>query len=78
MVLKLSIMELPFMDQMLYTTLISMVVIAGVSLTSGKEGLDDDPKGISLNSEMFKTGRQFNISAYAIMLILVFLYAYFW
>lgn len=66
------------MDQMLYTTLISMVVIAGVSLTSGKEGQDDDSKGISLTPEMFKTGRNFNIAAYAIMLILVFLYAYFW
>jgi SSS family solute:Na+ symporter len=78
LILKLSIMELPFMDQMLYTTLITMVVIAGVSLTSGKEGLDDDPKGISLTPEMFKTGKKFNIAAYAIMLILVFLYAYFW
>lgn len=78
LILKLSIMELPFMDQMLYTTLISMVVIAGVSLTSGKEGQDDDSKGISLTPEMFKTGRNFNIAAYAIMLILVFLYAYFW
>lgn len=76
--LKLSIMELPFMDQMLYTTLITMVIIAGVSLGSGKKGQDDDPKAISLTPELFKTGKKFNIAAYAIMVILVFLYAYFW
>jgi SSS family solute:Na+ symporter len=78
LILKLSIMELPFMEQMFYTTIITMVIIAGVSLTSGKEDQDDDPKGIELNPGMFKTGRNFNISAYVIMLILVFLYAYFW
>ncbi|HKL66878.1 MAG TPA: sodium/sugar symporter, partial [Bacteroidales bacterium] len=39
--LKLNIMNLPWMDQMLYTCLITMVIIAGVSLTSNKEV--DDP-----------------------------------
>ncbi len=78
LILKLGIMELPFMDQMFYTTIITMVIIAGASISSGKEGQDDDPKAISLVPEMFKTDRSFNIAAYAIMLILVFLYAYFW
>lgn len=78
LILKMSIMELPFMDQMFYTTIITMVIIAGVSLTTGKEGEVDDPKGIPLTTELFKTGKKFNISAYVIMLILVFLYTFFW
>ncbi|MCA1757485.1 MAG: sodium/sugar symporter [Bacteroidales bacterium] len=74
--LKLSIVDLPFMDQMLYTCIITMVIIMGVSLSTGKEG--DDPKGIDLNSSMFRTGRNFNISAYIILIILAFLYTFFW
>jgi SSS family solute:Na+ symporter len=74
--LKLSIVDLPFMDQMLYTCIITMVIIMGVSLSTGKEG--DDPKGIDLNSSMFRTGRNFNISAYIILIILAFLYSFFW
>jgi SSS family solute:Na+ symporter len=38
----------------------------------------DDPKGIPLTAGLFKTGPVFNISAYAIMIILVVLYAVFW
>ncbi len=76
--LKLSIVDLPFLDQMLYTTLITIIIIMGVSLSSAKEGVDDDPKAIKLTSDMFKTGRNFNISAYVILLILIFLYAFFW
>lgn len=78
LLLKLSIVDLPFMDQMLYTTLITMVIIMGVSLSTGKEGEVDDPKGIPLTSDMFKTGKGFNISAYVILLILVFIYTFFW
>ncbi|MCF8222169.1 MAG: sodium/sugar symporter [Bacteroidales bacterium] len=74
--LKLNIMDLPWMDQMLYTCLITMVIIAGVSLTSNKEV--DDPKGIRLVSSMFKTGRAFNISTYVILLLLALLYTVFW
>ena len=74
--LKLNIMNLPWMDQMLYTCLITMVIIAGVSLTSNKEV--DDPKGIRLVSSMFKTGRAFNISTYVILLLLALLYTVFW
>jgi SSS family solute:Na+ symporter len=74
--LKLSIVDLPFMDQMLYTCIITMVIIMGVSLSTGKEG--DDPKGIDLNSSMFRTGKNFNIAAYIILIILAFLYTFFW
>ena len=74
-VLKNPALELPFMDQMLYTMLITMVIIAGVSLTSSEY---DDPKGIELKASIFKTGPAFNISAYSILLVLVVLYAIFW
>jgi SSS family solute:Na+ symporter len=74
--LKLMPLELPWMDQMLYTFLITMVVIVFVSLSTNK--LDDDPKAIIVTSKMFKTGKAFNIAAYAICIILVVLYTVFW
>jgi solute:Na+ symporter, SSS family len=74
--LKTPSLELPWMDQMLYTFLITIVVIVFVSLSTNKE--IDDPKGIDLTNETFKTGNVFNISAYAICIILVVLYALFW
>lgn len=74
--LKTPFLELPWMDQMLYTFLITIVVIVFISLSTNN--FDDDPKGIQLTSTTFKTGKVFNISAYAILIILVFLYALFW
>lgn len=74
--LKFLPIEMPFLDQMMYTLLMTIVVIVGVSLNTG-EG-DDNPKGIPLLKDTFKTGRTFNISAYVIMLILVVLYTIFW
>jgi len=76
LILKLSIIDLPWMDQMLYTFLITTVIILGISLTTNKE--DDDAKGIRLVSSMFKTGKAFNVSSYVILLILALLYAIFW
>ncbi|GJQ63159.1 MAG: transporter [Melioribacteraceae bacterium] len=74
--LKLDFIGLPFMDQMLYTFLISIVIIAMVSLTTSD--VDDDKNGISLTSEIFVTERAFNIMAYTILLILAVLYTVFW
>lgn len=76
LVLKLSIVDLPWMDQMLYTCIITMVIIMGVSLSTGGEA--DDSKGIELNTSLFRTGKAFNISTYLILLILAFLYTFFW
>jgi len=76
LLLKSSIVDLPFMDQMLYTLLITMVIIAGTSITTSKHDLD--PKGIVLNASLFKTGPVFNISAYVILIILAALYTIFW
>jgi len=74
--LKTQVVDLPWMDQMFYTMLITMVIIAGVSMTTSEQ--IDDPKGIQLTANLFKTGPIFNISAYTILIILVVLYAVFW
>lgn len=76
LLLKIPAVDLPWMDQMFYTMLITMVIIAGVSMTTSKD--IDDPKGIKLTAETFKTGSVFNISSYVILLILAVLYAVFW
>ncbi len=74
--LKLPAIDLPWMDQMLYTLLITMVIIMGVSMTASVDV--DDPKGIPLTSATFKTDRVFNVSSYAILIILAVLYTVFW
>ena len=74
--LKTPSLELPWMDQMMYTFLITLVVIVFVSLSTSKH--KDDPKGIDLTNNTFKTDKVFNISAYAILLLLAVLYALFW
>lgn len=76
LLLKFLPIEMPFLDQMMYTCLITMVVIIMVSLLTAK--YDEDPKSIPLPRETFKTGKNFNIAAYAILLILVVLYTVFW
>ena len=76
LLLKIPALEMPWMDQMFYTCLITMAVIVMVSLTTGKDV--DDPKGINFTGALFKTGPAFNIAAYTICIILVVLYAVFW
>ena len=74
--LKLSGLNIPWMDQMLYTFFITTAVIIFVSLSTNPE--IDDPKGIKLTNKMFKTGEVFNIGAYTILIILALLYTVFW
>ncbi|WP_237665813.1 MULTISPECIES: sodium/sugar symporter [unclassified Vibrio] len=74
--LKFMPINMPFMDQMLYTLLFTIVVIAFTSLSTSVN--DDDPKGITLTSSMFVTTKGFNIAAYAITIILAVLYTIFW
>ena len=69
-------LEVPFMDQMGYTLLITMLIIFVVSKLEHKNNVDD--KGIVLTKTMFKTSPLFNIGAFALMLILTALYAAFW
>ncbi|GLB49791.1 sodium/sugar symporter [Neptunitalea lumnitzerae] len=68
--------NIPFMNQMGLTLIITSIIIAAVSLSEGKG--EDSPKGIDLGGGLFKTGSVFNIGAFAVMIILAFLYAMFW
>ena len=68
--------NVPFLDQMGYTAILTMVVIILVSYIQNK-GVKDS-KGIEINKSTFKTSGIFNITSFAIMLILVALYAFFW
>ncbi|MFO7720042.1 MAG: sodium/sugar symporter [Gillisia sp.] len=68
--------DVPFLDQMGYTAVITMIIIALVSYLENKG--KDDPKGIPLTPGLFKTSPTFNIGAFAVMIILVALYAIFW
>lgn len=76
LLLKFLPIEMPFLDQMMYTCLITIVIIVMVSLITADH--DEDPKSIPLPKETFKTGKSFNIAAYAVMIILVVLYTVFW
>ena len=68
--------DVPFLDQMGYTAILTMVVIILVSYIQNK-GIKDS-KGIEISKSTFKTSGIFNITSFAIMLILVALYAFFW
>ena len=76
LLLKIPSLELPFLTQMYYTMILTVVIIAGVSLTTNPS--DEDPKAIHTTSDMFKTGTAFNIGAYVILIITTVLYAVFW
>lgn len=76
LLLKFLPINMPFLDQMLYTFILSIAIIVFVSLTTSEK--DDDDKAIILTKETFVTSKVFNISAYAVMLITAFLYAKFW
>lgn len=72
---KLLPLEMPFMDQMFYTCIITIAVIFMVSLSTS--ATDDDPKAIKLTSDMFKTDNIFNICAYVICILLAVIYTVF-
>ena len=68
--------SLPFLDQMGFTAILSMLVIALVSIRENKE--NDDLKGISLDKDVFDTSALYNTGSFALMIILAGLYAFFW
>jgi SSS family solute:Na+ symporter len=68
--------SVPFLDQMGYTSLLTMAIIAVISWFQHKGA--DDSKGFELRKETFKTSSTFNISAFAVMIVLAFLYSFFW
>ncbi|GAA4811078.1 sodium/sugar symporter [Litoribaculum gwangyangense] len=68
--------DVPFMDQMGYTLLLTMAVIAIYSYIQHKGA--DDEKGIPITKALFKTSPLFNIGSFAVLLILTVLYSLFW
>jgi len=76
LLLKMPGLGLPFLDQMYYTLILTIVIIVGVSLTTNPH--DEDPKAIHTTAAMFKTGPKFNIGAYIILILTAVLYAVFW
>ena len=69
-------LDLPFLDQMGWTALLTMAIIAAVSWREDQG--QEDAKAISLSGETFQTGRLYNVGAFAVMMVLVALYAMFW
>ena len=69
-------LDLPFMDQMFYTSLLSIAIILLVSQIEGNG--KNDEKAIPISKKLFATPPAFNISAVTILILLVFLYAFFW
>lgn len=74
--LKTESLNLPWMDQMGLTAVITMLIIVVISLMQNKG--KDDEKGITINKGLFETSPLFNIGSFAIMIVLVALYAMFW
>ena len=68
------IVNIPFMHQMLITCLGTIFIIFAISYVEGNK---DNPKAINLSKELFKTSTTFNISAFVVLLITVFLYSFF-
>jgi SSS family solute:Na+ symporter len=68
--------DVPFLDQMGYTLLLTMGIIALVSVRQNNGA--DDPKGIPLSWELFRTSPKFNIGAFAALIIIAVIYALFW
>ena len=63
------------MNQMGITCLATIFIIFAISYLEGNK---DNPKGISIGKELFKTSSSFNISAMVICLVTAFLYAFLW
>lgn len=74
--LKFLPLEMPFLDQMFYTFILTNAIIIFVSLATSE--VDDHPKAISTTKETFATSKAFTIGSYAICLITAALYAVFW
>jgi len=68
--------DIPWMDQMGYSAILTGIVIVAISLLQNKGA--NDEKAIPLNKQLFKTSPGFTIGAFAVMLIVVALYSLFW
>ena len=72
----LSRVDMPFMDQMFYTCILTIATIVFVSLATSEN--DDDPKGITTTKETFKSSAAFAIGSYGIIIIVAALYVLMW
>lgn len=68
--------NIPFLDQMFYTAILSILIIVVLSQIQGKGATD--AKGIIIERSLFRTSPAFNIGAVTILLICTALYAIFW
>ncbi|WP_020526401.1 sodium/sugar symporter [Flexithrix dorotheae] len=68
--------DLPFIDRMGSVFIIIMIIMVAMSLADPKS--KDNPKGIELDKDYFKTSLEFKIGAIAICGILTALYTIFW
>ena len=68
--------DLPFLHQMGITALLTLGIIMLLSYRQNKGA--NDPKGIELQKNIFKTSPTFNVGAFAVMLVLIALYALLW
>ena len=66
--------NIPFMHQMLITCIGTIIIIYTISYLEGNK---NNSKAIILSKELFSTSSSFNISAFLVLLITVFLYAFF-
>lgn len=68
--------DLPFMHQMGLTFLLTVILMVTFSHFQNKGAKDE--KGIDLKWSMFRTSPTFNVLAFAVMAMLVVVYALFW
>lgn len=68
--------NIPFLDQMGYTAVITLIIIIITSYIQNNG--TNDPKGIILKKSLFKTGPVFNIGVFVLLILLTVLYSVFW
>jgi SSS family solute:Na+ symporter len=66
----------PWMHQMGITTLLTLVIIMIMSNIQNKGA--DDPKGIEISKDLFKTSPLFNMGSITVCILLTVLYCLFW
>jgi SSS family solute:Na+ symporter len=71
-----GVYEIPFLDRMGFVFIICIIVMVIISLFETRNGAN--PKGLEIDSKMFKTSPGFAVGALLILGILVALYTLFW
>lgn len=76
LLLKFLPIQMPFLDQMFYTFILTCAITIFVTLSTSDK--DDDDKAIILTKSLFKTSPSFNIGAYVCLVITAALYSVLW